>query len=153
MRKEELLALARAIDPDRAPVLESRYATWGEERAEAAALATVVVAAFPAFAQLADARPSMFIDLFREGWRSPRTRARLRASLMAKVGDIADGERARSALRVAVQYEKLRIAVRELLPRALEGADVDTTAAEIAVLAEASIEVALAEAMQHASTR
>jgi glutamate-ammonia-ligase adenylyltransferase len=95
----------------------------------------------------------MFIDLCREGWRSPRTRGRLLASMMAKVGDLADGERARSALRLAVQYEKLRIATRELLPRALEGADVDTTAAEIAILAEASIEVALAEAMHHADTR
>jgi glutamate-ammonia-ligase adenylyltransferase len=153
MRKEELLALARSIDPERAPILESRYATWGEECTDAAALATVVVAAFPAFAQLADARPSMFIDLCREGWRSPRTRGRLLASLTAKVGDLADGDAARAALRLAVQYEKLRIATRELLPRALEGADVDTTAAEIAILAEASIEVALAEALHHASTR
>src|SRR5262245_38625815 len=153
MRKDELLALARSIDPSRAPILESRYATWGEERADAAALATVVVAAFPAFAQLADARPSMFIDLCREGWRSPRTRGRLLSSLTAKVGDVSDGDRARSALRLAVQYEKLRIATRGLLPRALEGADVDTTAAEIAILAEASIEVALAEAMHHADTR
>src|SRR4051794_35673847 len=110
MRKDELLALARSIDPGRAPILESRYAAWGEERAQAAALATVVVAAFPAFAQVADAHPSMFIDLCREGWRSPRTRGRLVASLSAKTGSLADGEGVRSNLRLAVQYEKLRIA-------------------------------------------
>ena len=59
----------------------------------------------------------------------------------------------RSRLRLAVQYEKLRIATRELLPRSLDGADVDVTAAEIADLAEASIEVALAEAQHYASPR
>ena len=70
MRKDELVALARAIDPSRAPTLESRYAAWGDERAQGAALATVVVAAFPAFAPLADARPSFFVDLWGEGWRA-----------------------------------------------------------------------------------
>jgi glutamate-ammonia-ligase adenylyltransferase len=126
---------------------------WGEERALPAALASVVVAAFPAFAQLADAHPSMFVDLCREGWRSARTRARLLGSITAKTGDLGDADAARSGLRLAVQYEKLRIATRELLPRALDGADVDTTSAEIAVLAEASIEVALAEAVHYAKAR
>ncbi len=153
MRTSELLALARSIDPDRAPALEARYASWGGEYAGAAALATVVVAAFPAFAQLADAQPSMFTELDREGWRAPRTRERLLSSIAARAGDLADGDGTRSALRLAVQYEKLRIATRELLPRALDGADVDTTAAEIAALAEASVEVALAEAVHYASGR
>ncbi len=153
MRKDELFSLARTIDPARAPALESRFRAWGDELAGAAALATVVVAAFPAFAQLAEARPSMFADLWREGWRAPRTRQGLLATLQAKAGDLSDGENARSGLRLGVQYEKLRIATRELLPRALNGADVDTTSAEIALLAEASIEVALAEAMHHASER
>jgi glutamate-ammonia-ligase adenylyltransferase len=153
MRKAELLSLARTIDPERAPVLEGRYRSWGEEKADAAALATVVVAAFPAFAQLADARPSTFAELYDEGWRSPRTRSGLLATLFAKTGDLSDGEGARSGLRIAVQYEKLRIATRELLPRAQGGADVDATSAEIAALAEASIEVALAEAVRHTSER
>jgi glutamate-ammonia-ligase adenylyltransferase len=153
MRTDELLALARSIDPDRAPSLEARFANWGGQHAGAAALATVVVAAFPAFAQLADAQPSMFIELDRDGWRSPRTRARLLQSITARAGDLTDGDAARAGLRIAVQYEKLRIATRELLPRAQGGADVDTTAAEIAALAEASIEVALAEANHYASGR
>src|SRR5262245_33270845 len=110
MRRDDLVALARVIDPARVPTLESRYAAWGSELAEAAALATVVVAAFPAFAPLADAHPSFFADLCREGWRAPRTRSGLFASLSAKTGDLADADRARSGLRLAVQYEKLRIA-------------------------------------------
>ena len=153
MRKDELLALARSIDPVRAPILESRFAAWGEHRADAAALATVVVAAFPAFAQLAEARPTMFDDLSREGWRSARTRDRLFGSISDRAGDLRDGDGARSGLRLAVQYEKLRIATRELLPREQGGADVDTTAAEISALAEASIEVGLAEAVRYAEAR
>src|SRR5882724_7396885 len=153
MRSADLLALARSIDPARAPALESRYAAWGAEGAGAASLATVVVSAFPAFGPLADAHPAMFRDLYDEGWRAPRTRTRLLASLLARTGDLSDTVSARSGLRVGVHYEKLRIATRELLPRALDGADVDTTAAEISVLAEASIEIALAEAMHYARAR
>src|SRR4051812_25496036 len=145
-RDNELLALAHSIDPVRAPLLKAEFASWSEEVAAGAALASALVAAFPAFGQVADARPEMFAELARDGWRSPRQRAELVASLFARAGDLTDGEQARSGLRLAVQYEKLRIAARELLPRSLGGADVDTTAAEIAVLAEASIEVALAEA-------
>jgi len=153
MRPADLLALARSIDPARAPALESRYAAWGAEGAGAASLATVVVSAFPAFGPLADAHPAMFRDLYNEGWRAPRTRTRLLASLLARTGDLSDTVSARSGLRVGVHYEKLRIATRELLPRSLDGADVDTTAAEISILAEASIEIALAEAMHYARTR
>src|SRR5258708_36687680 len=93
MRKDELVALARAIDPARAPILESRYAAWGDERAQGAALATVVGAAFPAFAPLADARPSFFVDLWGEAWRAPRTRAGLYASFPAKAATLPDPQR------------------------------------------------------------
>ena len=81
MHSSELFSLARNIDPDRALVLEDRFRAWGEELTDAAALATAVVAAFPAFAQLADARPSMFAELSSEGWRSPRTRSGLLATI------------------------------------------------------------------------
>ena len=127
MRRDELLALARTIDPERAPSLESRFAHWGTALAEARALAMVVVAAFPAFGPLADARPAIFVNLASEGWRTPRTRRTLVASLSAYAGDLSDGDSVRARLRLAVQYEKVRIAVRELLPRSLDGADVDVT--------------------------
>jgi len=153
MEKDGLLALAHSIDPVRAPVLQVRFSPWGEDRSEAAVLATVVVSAFPAFAQLADTRPEAFVELCREGWRSPRTKAGLLASLMTRAGDLLSNDRVQSSLRIGVQYEKLRIATRELMPHSLGGADVDTTAAEIADLAEASIEVALAEAQQYATRR
>jgi glutamate-ammonia-ligase adenylyltransferase len=153
MRQDELLALARFIDPIRAPGLESLFAAWGDERAEPAALATAVVAAFPAFAQVAAAWPSFFVDLCREGWRAPRTRAGLLSLLFGRVSDLGDGDAVRATLRRSVQYEKLRIAVRELLPPSLDGNDVDVTSAEITWLAEAAIEVALAEAQLYATAR
>src|SRR5215471_7609590 len=150
MRKGDLLTLSHFIDPDRAGALARHFAGWGEEPA---ALATAVVAAFPAFAQLADARPAFFSDLCREGWRTPRTRASLLALFSGRGVDLGDGEAVRADLRRWVQYEKLRIAVRELLPPSLDGADVDITSAEISALAECAIEVALAEAERYAAAR
>ena len=88
-----------------------------------------------------------------EGWRAPRTRAGFEATLRDHAGKLDDGDAVRAALRLTLQSEKLRIATRELLPRSLHGADVDATAREIADLAEASIEVALAEAMHYARVR
>ena len=148
-----MLELARAIDPTRAGNLESRYAAWAREAPQAAALATAVATAFPAFASMVDARPSAFVELAREGWRAPRTRSGFEATMRARAGKLDDGDAVCAALRLTLQSEKLRIATRELLPRSLHGADVDTTAQEIADLAEASIEVALAEAMAYARAR
>jgi glutamate-ammonia-ligase adenylyltransferase len=153
VRTRALLELARAIDAARAGDLESRYAAWAKEAPHAAALATVVGTAFPAFTSMADARPSVFVELAREGWRSPRTRSAFEATLRARMGGFDDGDAVRAALRLTMQSEKLRIATRELLPRSLHGADVDVTAQEISDLAEAAIEVALAEAMTYARAR
>ncbi|HMJ53209.1 MAG TPA: bifunctional [glutamate--ammonia ligase]-adenylyl-L-tyrosine phosphorylase/[glutamate--ammonia-ligase] adenylyltransferase [Polyangiaceae bacterium] len=153
MRTRALLELARAIDPARAGNLEGRFSAWAKDAPQAAALATVVATAFPAFASMADARPSAFVELCAEGWRAERTRAGLVGTLQARASNLDDGDGVRAALRLTLQQEKLRIATRELLPRSLYGADVDTTAREIAELAEAAIEIALAEAMHHARVR
>jgi glutamate-ammonia-ligase adenylyltransferase len=153
VRTRALLELARAIDPARAGNLESRFSGWAKDAPQAAALATVVVTAFPAFATMADARPEAFAELAREGWRAERTRPALDANMHAEVADLEDGDAVRAALRRVLQYEKLRIATRELLPRSLHGADVDATSREISDLAEMSIEVALAEAQHHARAR
>jgi glutamate-ammonia-ligase adenylyltransferase len=148
-----LLELARAIDPARAANLEGRFSEWTQDAPQAAALATAVATAFPAFLAMADARPEAFVELANEQWRTERTRAAFDVSLRARAGALEDGDGVRAGLRLGLQYEKLRIATRELLPRALHGADVDATAREIAYLAEASIEIALAEATQYARAR
>jgi glutamate-ammonia-ligase adenylyltransferase len=151
MRKDELVALARFIDPIRARTLENRFSGWDDD--ESAALAAVVVTAYPAFGPLADAQPSFFANLCRDGWRAPRTRGGLLSLAQGRANDLGDGDGVRAALRRLVQYEKLRIAVRELLPPSLDGADVDVTSAEITALAEAAIEVALAEAQHYGARR
>src|SRR3954454_18052665 len=88
MRRDELAALAAFIDPERAPGLLERYGAWGEARAEAASLAAVIVAAYPAFAPWAEARPDLFADLVREGWRSRRDRADYQSLLFAAAGGV-----------------------------------------------------------------
>lgn len=153
MRTRALLELARAIDAARADNWENRFSAWAKEAPQAAALATVIATAFPAFASMAEARPAAFAELCAEGWRAERTRGGLEATLRAQAGSLDDGEGVRAGLRRALQFEKLRIATRELLPRSLHGADVDTTSREIAHLAEAAIEVALAEATSYAKAR
>ena len=153
MRFAELSTLAVTIDPERAPDLRARYAAWGGGHEDAAALATAVVTGYPAFGALADARPQAFFDLCREGWRKRRDRVTILDRLTRAIGDFSDVAHVRSQLRLAVQYEKLRIATRELLPRWLDGADVDVTSREIADLAEAAIEVALTEARAHVEER
>lgn len=166
MRTARLRALASSIDPRRAPALLARFGAWGGEggeggggeggerdRAEAAALAAVVAAAHPAFETLADTRPEAFVELAREGWHAARDRAELLRRLLAAVGELSDGDLVRARLRRAVAAEKLRIAVRELLPASLGGADLDVTSAELSDLADAAIEVALAEAKGWAEAR
>ncbi len=154
IRPAELIDLAHRVDPGRAPGLQSQFrARWGGERADAVALATAVVAAYPAFGALADARPDFFETLGREGWRYPRDRSAYVHLFDEAIPDRSDLIEVRSTLRRRVQYEKLRIAVRELLPSSLEGADVEVTAAELADLADAAIEVALDEACLYASCR
>lgn len=151
MRAADLFDFAEFVDPPRAGPLARRYEAWGND--VAAALATAVVSAFPAFSHLADARPGYFEELAREGWRAPRRRDAYVARMAAEAGDFEDESRVAAGLRRVVQYEKLRIAVRELLPVELDGADVDATAAEISELAEAAIEIALREARGYVARR
>jgi [glutamine synthetase] adenylyltransferase / [glutamine synthetase]-adenylyl-L-tyrosine phosphorylase len=150
---DDLAALARTIDPEQAPFLLTRYAAWGHDRALAAALAAALVAAFPAYGALADARPELFAELAREGWRYARDRATYVRLLFEAAQPASDLMAVRAGLRRRVEYEKLRIAARELAPRTLDGADVEVTAAEIADLADAAIEVGLAEAIRYATER
>jgi glutamate-ammonia-ligase adenylyltransferase len=153
VRAPELFEFAEFVDQERASSLSRRYAGLEKDHPLAPALATAVVAAFPAFSQLADSRPALFVELARDGWRAPRRRSSYIARMTAEMGDLENEERAGAVLRRVVQYEKLRIAARELLPVELDGADIDTTAAEISDLAEAAIDMALVEARSYAARR
>lgn len=148
-----LRALASFIDPDRAPSLLARYEARFGTQDEVAALMAVLGAAYPAFEPLADAHPEPFARLAREGWQAPRDLEGLFSHLRSALDEGDARQDARARLRRAVVDEKLRIATRELLPSSLGGAEIDVTAREISDLAEATIEVALLEALRHVKGR
>src|SRR5919199_1363382 len=76
-----------------------------------------------------------------------------RRSGILALAQAIDPDRVQRELRRAARDERIRIALRELLPPSLGGADVDVTARELSDLADATIEVALAEAVYAVSQR
>jgi len=178
-RPKAILDLARSIDPERAQsVLERLSAPDGpwrarrppsspppevrrsvpppaDERPEEAALAVAVLlaTAYPSLATPVLAEPEITETLVAEGFHTHRGRDAYEARLRARVGDVANNEHVGRDLRRAVRDEKIRIALREALPLALGGADVDMTAREHACLAEAAIELAFAEARSAMAAR
>ncbi len=148
-------ALARSIDGERAEDYRARFAGPLGEGTEAHAIATLLATAYPAVASALVADPEIARYVAAEGYRLPRDRASLTARLakrgLSKEGllreDGADpSERFRAELRRAARDERARIALRELLPASLGGADVDVTASELSVLADVTVDLALTEA-------
>jgi glutamate-ammonia-ligase adenylyltransferase len=145
-RPSRYLALAQAIDADRASVSATRLAPSLAKGSAAHALATLLATAYPALASMLEGSPEIARRLADEGFATARAHGDFMARLLSRVGDLGDGDRVQRELRRAAQSERIRIALRELLPPSLGGADVDVTARELADLAAATIEVALAEA-------
>jgi len=137
----ELRDQARHIDSGRAEVLERELPDHpGRE------LSVLLGTAFPPLAPALDWQHAAVERIAQEGWRVERQRGDLLSRLLARAGDLSDASSVGMNLRRAVHEEKLRIALRELLPRNQGGASVDVTAHELADLADAAFEVALAEA-------
>ncbi len=148
MSAHALLRLAEAIDGVRsARAAEDAAQVEGEL---GRALAVLVVTAFPAFGAWLPRHAALFDEIATEGYTAPRERAGLVASLAAEVDASLDVGR---ALRTFLRRERLRLAVRELLPSRLGGAPIDVTAREMSDIAEAAIEVALAHASDEAARR
>ncbi len=59
----------------------------------------------------------------------------------------------KTGLRRGTWALRARVALREVLPRSLGGTTVDVTARELSFIAEAGLEIALAEAIQHVTAR
>lgn len=146
MSAESLLSRARAIEPERARSCEREL---GPEHAIAVLLSTAFPPLKPALGWQMDALD----EIARAGWRGRRQRADLLGRLSTAVADFSDPDAVRSRLRRAVWTEKARIALRELLPPSQGGASIDVTAAELSDLAEAALEIALAEARAHVVAR
>jgi glutamate-ammonia-ligase adenylyltransferase len=137
MPVSELLRLARRVDAERARALEARLS--GRASDEAVATAVLLGTAYPALAGPAE----------REVEALPAPVARSRGEIERELDGAGEGAAFRRALRRVAARERLRIALRELLPVALGGADLEDTAREISELAEVTLEAALAEAAAH----
>jgi len=146
--RHNLFALAHAIDPGRTEIL---IRDLGKNPGRA--VGVLVGAAYPAMSPAQGWQVEAIEDIAAEGWRTQRDPRRLRTRLFEAAGDMGDPEAARRGLRRAVWQEKVRIALRELLPHAMGGAALSVTAAELSYLADAAFEVALSEATRTVEQR
>ncbi len=146
----EIANLSARVDPMRAAEARQDLMRLFEDPI-ALELGVLLATCFPSLAQVVRAAPADVTQIAREGWRSPRTRAWLLADVRARAAAAPDD--ARSLLRKGARREKMRIALREVLPRALGGADVDVTSRELSHLADATIQGALDEALGWARER
>ena len=144
----ELTALARANDPRRAAEIQARLAGPLGSDAAALAVATLLGSAYPALGRRLEADPGIAAALASESHHAARDRKGLLARMRR-----AFASAGLAGLRRAAEVERARIALRELCPASLGGADVDVTARELSHLAEATLEVALEEAIAAVSER
>jgi [glutamine synthetase] adenylyltransferase / [glutamine synthetase]-adenylyl-L-tyrosine phosphorylase len=144
----DLEQLAFHLDPERAPALARDLA--GVPGAE---LGLVLGAAYPVLVPQRPALLEAIASLSRDGLSSRRLRGDILGRLLEAVAGQPSGEPWQRALQRAVWLEKVRIALREVLPAKLGGAELSETARELSELADAVVEVALAEATAHFSTR
>ena len=146
----ELAALSARVEPMRAAEAREELAPRFEDPVSLE-VGVLLSTCFPALAQVVRANPADVAQIVKEGWRAARTKTTLLAGLRAEIarreGDV------QRALRVFARREKIRIALRELLPRSLGGADVDVTSRELAHLGDATIQGALDEATSWARQR
>lgn len=152
-RVSRLLTIAQAIDGARAAEMEERLAGRLGPGSPALAIAALLGAAYPALGPVLQSSPEIAEHLAAEGYETARDRETYLARLRARTGDLADADFTRRELRRFARDERLRIALREALPPSAGGADLDVTARELATLADATIEVALAEARRAVGAR
>ncbi len=143
----DLETLALHLDPDRAPALARDL-----EGALGAELGLVLGSAYPALVPQRPALLEALASLSREGLSTRRVRLDILGRLNEAVTD-RSGEDWLRGLQRAVWLEKVRIALREVLPLKLGGAELPETARELSELADAVVEVAVAEATSHVSGR
>ena len=109
-------------------------------------------AAYPALVPQRPALHEAIATLSREGLTTRRLRQDILGRLEAAVGGLV-GEPWQRALQRAVWLEKVRIALREILPPKLGGSELPETARELSKLADAVMEVTVAEASRHFAGR
>lgn len=137
--------LAVAIDADRAMALTTEFGD-GSRRAPLVLLGTAFPPLTPRGYQV-----DALERVIRDGLQAPRRRLELAADAHAATQHVPHGDVFAQELRRFVWTERARIALRELLPPELGGAPIAVTSHELGLLAEVSIELALAEAAQRTS--
>jgi glutamate-ammonia-ligase adenylyltransferase len=137
----QLLALAERIDPARARVQAARIGEAAAEGSYAYGAAVLLSTAYPALTTMLEADPRLA--------PSPHSVMGERRAELATLDDDA----LKRALRRYAHAERMRIALREVLPASLGGADLEHTARELSDLADETIEIALSEAKRHVFER
>src|SRR5882724_5482867 len=144
----DLERLAFHLDPERAGAISRDL-----KGVAGADLGLVLGAAYPVLVPQRPALLEAISSLAREGL----TARRLRIDIWGRLSDAVRGRAAGTdwlgALQRAVWLEKVRIALREVLPPKLGGAELRETARELSELADAVVEVAVAEATEHVTAR
>jgi glutamate-ammonia-ligase adenylyltransferase len=135
------------MDRARADAYAARLAVPLNPGSPAHELATLLCTAYPALAPWIEASPHVLHAIASEGHHTARDHAGLMARLRSRTGSLSDPPQVLRELRLFAREERIRIALRELLPPSLGGADVDVTASELSLLAEVTLEIALEEAM------
>ena len=143
----DLVRLAERIDAERAARLGSEFGTRP--------LAILLGVAFPPLTPHAGWQADALERLATLGWRTERRRDEAFRVLQTAFDDARakNGADPIAAFRREVWIEKVRIALRELLPVELGGAELESTARELSFLADATLEIALAESAGHVQVR
>ena len=153
VRDTALVELALRLHPRRAQALASDE---GLERVlqdpDARAVFVLLATAFPPLLSRTPTDLAICWGIADEGWAEARDRATLRAALHARAGSLS-GDEFFVELRRFARFERARVALRELLPRAFGGADVDVSSAELSALADVVVDAALVEATGWAEAR
>jgi glutamate-ammonia-ligase adenylyltransferase len=144
----DLERLAFHLDPERAGAISRDL-----KGVEGAELGLVLGAAYPVLVPQRPALLEAISSLAREGLAARRLRVDILGRLRDAVRGRRPGEDWLGALQRAVWLEKVRIALREVLPAKLGGAELRETARELSELADAVVEVAVAEATEHVAAR
>lgn len=143
----DLSRMAHSIDAPRAAQLTRDFSELFAGDGSELGLAVLLATAHPPFHSVISHTPGHVIEIARSDVRAARTRATHQRDLLGA------GPPSEETLRRYAAREKMRIALRELLPQSIGGADVETTARELSDLADATIEGAYQEAFAHFERR
>ena len=138
-----MLELAYWIDGDRATELRGRFERQHGEQPARLGAAVLLATAYPALGLALEAHPESVPTGAELGGAAGVESLAAERDRLASVEDPAE---LRRGLRRLTRRGRARIALRELLPRQLDGIEFERTAVELSDLADAAIAVALAEA-------